>query len=96
MKTLVTVTNVPVGMNTRRLALKVQDLTPKPVVTVSQVAVCWKTYPDAMYQVDYRSAVTADAPWQLFGTPIAGTGETNCVTDMVLGSQRFYRVRLVE
>lgn len=96
MKTFATLNTVPVGANAQRIGLKAADPSPKLSIAVSEVTVCWATTTETAYQVEYRTAIP-ETPWQSLGDPIVGNGQTNCITDAVLGRpQRFYRVRLVE
>ena len=68
-------------------------LMPEPVIRVSEFEVGWLTAPNATYQVQYRNELTTNT-WTNLGTPHAGDGATNCVTDRVPAGQprRFYRV----
>ena len=65
---------------------------PTASIRVSQVEVCWNSVSNLLYQVQYRSNLTANQ-WANFGPPIAGTGH-DCVTDAVSAEKRFYRVIL--
>jgi len=67
---------------------------PPPVLTieVSQIRVCWNSESDALYQVQYRSDLTANL-WTDLGTTLPGTGTAICILDAVFGQERrFYRV----
>jgi hypothetical protein len=64
---------------------------PHLTIEVSQVSLCWDSLATQMYQIQYRSELTANT-WVDLGTPIAGNGATNCITDAVTGPRRFYRV----
>ena len=70
-----------------------------PVVTirVSQVEICWNSYSNQMYKVQYRSDLTSNTWVNLF-TNVAGTGTENCVLDAVVRgqAQRYYRVEVVQ
>jgi hypothetical protein len=59
----------------------------------SQVAICWRSETNRMYQVQYRTNALPGT-WFPLGTPVQGNGATNCVTDAVAPSnpRRFYRV----
>ena len=62
-------------------------------IRVSEVEVCWETVTTRVYQVQFRSVITANL-WTDLLLPILGNGQTNCIKDVVpVGeSQRFYRV----
>lgn len=64
-----------------------------PVMTidVSEVRLCWRSQSNRLYQVQYRSELTANA-WVDLGLPVPGNGTTNCVADAVAGPKRFYQV----
>jgi hypothetical protein len=62
-------------------------------VRVSEVEVYWNAVTNRTYQVQYRSELTTNA-WADLGSPLAGNGSTNWITDkLLLGQpQKFYRV----
>ena len=64
------------------------------MLRVSEVELCWESVASRGYQVQYRSALTANL-WLDLGPPIQGNGTTNCVKDAVPAGepQRFYRVK---
>jgi hypothetical protein len=66
---------------------------PRMTIQVACVDICWASASNKTYQVQYRSSLTTNL-WTDFGTPIAGIGGTNCISDAVQAghSQRFYRV----
>jgi hypothetical protein len=64
---------------------------PHLTIEVSQVMLCWDSLATQMYQIQYRSELTTNT-WVDLGTPIAGNGGTNCITDAVTEPRRFYRV----
>jgi hypothetical protein len=69
-------------------------VTPVPLhlsIQVSQVRLCWNSETNRQYRLQYRSEFTTNQ-WVDFGTPILGTGTTNCLTDEVTTPRRFYRV----
>jgi hypothetical protein len=68
-------------------------LMPAATIRVSEVELCWNTASNRTYQVQYRSALTTNA-WIDLGSPLAGNGSTNCITDKVPPGepQRFYRI----
>lgn len=61
-------------------------------IRFSQVEVCWPSVSNQMYQVQYRSELTTNM-WTDLGTPVLGTGATNCIYDAIAPGQprRFYR-----
>ena len=65
---------------------------PTSTIRVSQVEVCWNSVTNLLYQVQYKSALTANE-WTNLGPPVTGTG-SDCITDAVTSEQRFYRVIL--
>jgi len=71
-------------------------LLPTPEIRISEVEICWNSFSNTTYQVQYRPALTTN-DWVNLGQPILGTGTTNCITDKVLRgqTQRLYRVVLV-
>ena len=62
-------------------------------VRVSQVAVCWSSRSNRLYQVQFRSQLTTNA-WISLGATVQGNGSTNCITDAIVPGQpqRYYRV----
>ncbi len=74
-------------------SLEMEGLPEHMTVRVSQVEICWNSISNAVYQVEYRSALAPNS-WFPLGSTVVGTGTTNCVTDGVPddGSPRFYRV----
>lgn len=69
---------------------------PLATIHVSQVEVCWDSKADQTYQVQYRSALTANL-WMPLVECIRGTGSRMCIPDPVAEgqAQRFYQVILV-
>lgn len=61
------------------------------VSNTSQVRICWPTVTQVGYQLEINSTV-GPTGWTVIGSPTIGDGTTNCVTDSILGSQRFYRL----
>lgn len=61
-------------------------------IAVSQIRLCWNTISNKTYQVQYRTSALAPDVWVNLGTPVPGTGSTQCATDEVSSPQRFYRV----
>ena len=76
--------NIQLTGNKRQSKLKVH---------VTEVTLCWESETNHNYQVQYRSTGSPGG-WANVGSPVAGTGTTNCVADhLPLGEpQRFYRV----
>jgi len=68
-------------------------LMPVAAIRVSEVEVCWNSVSNRNYQVQYRSTLTTNV-WTDLGSPVAGNGSSNCITDQVpLGRpERYYRV----
>ena len=65
---------------------------PYLTIEVADVCVCWPSLTNITYQVEYRSDVAGSA-WLPLGSPLVGTGITNCITDSVRGQpRRFYRL----
>ncbi len=65
---------------------------PTASASVSCMDVCWDSLTNRSYQVQYRSSFTTNQ-WANLGSPVAGNGGTNCITDTVRGEpRRFYRV----
>lgn len=96
LRTFATLNTVAVGGNAQRIGLKAADPSPKLSIAVSEVTLCWPTVTETAYQLEYRTELDG-SNWQSLGEPVIGTGQTNCITDAVLGRpQRLYRVRLVE
>ena len=62
-------------------------------IRVSEVEVCWESVATKVYQVQYRSTLTASM-WTNWGGPVQGNGGTMCIKDAVPAGepQRFYRV----
>jgi len=70
--------------------------TPYLTIRCSQVDVCWSSLSNTLYQVQFRSALTGN-DWTNLGSPIAGNGANNCISDPIPAGQpaRFYRVVVV-
>jgi probable HAF family extracellular repeat protein len=72
-------------------------LTPYPVLSIarseSQVELCWNSETNRSYQLQYRFDLDTNT-WSNLGTPIAGNGLTNCVSDAMLPGQpkKFFRL----
>lgn len=60
-------------------------------VDVAAVRLCWYSLANKTYQLQYRSDLTSNT-WIDLGSPIVGTGATNCLTEPVIDPRRFYRV----
>jgi len=63
-------------------------------IRVSQVELCWDALSNAVYRVEYRSALTTNA-WLPLGTNcFPGDGSVTCIYDSVFPDEpkRFYRV----
>lgn len=76
------------------LALDAVTIAPavETTIEVSEVAVCWLGSTNHLYQVQYRSEITA-AGWTNLGEPVRGIGDQMCVHEPVLGQERrFYQV----
>lgn len=67
---------------------------PHSSIHASQVQVCWDSQLGARYQVQFRSVLTTNA-WVDLGTPVAGNGTSNCVSDAIASPQQFYQVIVV-
>lgn len=79
------------GTNTTFDDLTVTVL-PRLSIEVADVALCWRSSSNIMYQVEYQSELTTNM-WASLGEPIVGNGTTNCILDSVRGTpRRFYRV----
>jgi len=63
---------------------------PRLSIACSQVRLCWSSRSNKTYQVQYRSTLTTNT-WLNFGSPIPGNGSTQCITDEIVGPQKFYR-----
>jgi hypothetical protein len=63
-------------------------------IAFSQIRLCWDSQPNKAYQIQYQTALTTNQ-WLNLGGPIPGDGSTKCVTDNIVGPQRFYRVIIV-
>ena len=64
---------------------------PHPWIRVSEVEICWESWSNALYQVDYLSELTTNQ-WVPLYTNVIGNGLVMCVSDAVVLPQRFYRV----
>jgi RNA polymerase sigma factor (sigma-70 family) len=66
---------------------------PRLQVHVTEVTACWDSQPNQNYQLQYRSPRTPGG-WVNVGSPVLGTGGTNCLADPIPLNepQRFYRV----
>ena len=66
---------------------------PQATIRCSQVEVCWGSFTNKTYQVQYRSTLTTNL-WADLGAPLQGSNDRTCVTDAVPPGepQRFYRV----
>jgi hypothetical protein len=69
--------------------------TPKPVIRVATVEICWPSVIGAIYQVEYESELTGHL-WTPFGGVVEGVDTTNCVVDNVGTPKRFYRVQQIQ
>jgi hypothetical protein len=71
-------------------------LMPTAAVRVSEVEVCWQSFSNRTYQVQYRSTLTTNM-WTNLGPPRPGVGGTDCIADKVEPGQpqRFYRIIIV-
>jgi len=67
---------------------------PSASIRVSQVEVCWNSYSNHIYNVQYRSELTTYQWTNLFPTNILATGGETCVLDDIPRGwpQRYYRV----
>jgi hypothetical protein len=63
---------------------------------ISEYQVCWRSYSNRTYQVQYRSSSTSNA-WTNLGPLQFGNGETNCLTDAIPPTEpkRSYRLVLI-
>lgn len=62
----------------------------------SQVALCWPSCSNQVYQVQYASALNTNL-WMNLGSTVTGDGSQQCVTDEIPAEgqpQRFYRLTL--
>ena len=68
-------------------------LMPVATIRVSEVEICWNAVSNVTYQLQYKPALTTN-DWLNLGSPVTGTGATNCATDKVVfrQTQRVYRV----
>jgi hypothetical protein len=59
----------------------------------SEIVICWNTYSNAVYRVQYGSELLPNS-WIDLGSQVLGDGTTKCVRDAVGPSQprKFYRV----
>jgi hypothetical protein len=66
---------------------------PQLAIRVSQVELCWETITDRLYQLEYRSDLSASA-WSPLGGVTRGDGSRLCTNDPVIAGQpaRLYRV----
>jgi hypothetical protein len=65
---------------------------PTVSASVACIDVCWDSLNNRLCQVQYRCSLTTNQ-WANLGSPVAGNGGTNCITDTVRGEpRRFYRV----
>jgi len=66
---------------------------PALTIRVSQVELCWNSRSNRTYQIQYRSTLTTNA-WTNLGTPVQGSGSSNCITDVIVPGEprKFYRV----
>lgn len=64
-------------------------------VRASQVELCWDTFTNKIYQLEYKSSLTTNE-WLPLGAPFQGNGSRFCTNDPVAAGtpQRFYRVVL--
>ena len=71
----------------------VVEVGPTLAIRVSEVELCWPTMDNVVYQLQYRSSVTANN-WTNLGSQVTGTGSRMCFKDPVPAGQgqRFYRV----
>jgi hypothetical protein len=66
---------------------------PLATIAVSSVDVCWSSFTNTLYQVQYQSDSTTNL-WTDLGAPVPGNGSTVCITDSARGdARRNYRVR---
>jgi len=66
-------------------------------IRFSEVEVCWDSSLGINYQVEYRDGPNG-GDWEALGSPVAGNGGKQCVTDPIApGSpSRYYRIRTLE
>ncbi len=64
---------------------------PELAIEVADVRLCWPSRANQLYQVQYQSEITGGS-WVDVGSPVAGNGTTNCITDPVDGPRKFYRI----
>jgi hypothetical protein len=65
---------------------------PNLTIEVNDVLLCWHARTNVLWQLQYRSDLTANA-WVDFGTPVPGSDRRICFTNSVLDYPRkFYRV----
>ena len=57
----------------------------------AEVRLCWNSRTTSKYQVEFSTDLNAGT-WESLGDPVAGNGQTNCVTDAMADPQRYYRV----
>jgi hypothetical protein len=73
--------------------LTVQSFSQRINISVSQVRLCWDTITGKIYQLQYATALQPDN-WQDLGEPIDGTDGPYCITEDVVGEQRYYRLAI--
>ena len=79
------------GANTTFDDLSVRFL-PTLSIEVTEVALCWESNPNVVYQVEYRSEVSGNV-WVPLGGQVIGNGATTCIFDAVQDlPRRYYRV----
>ncbi len=68
---------------------------PSLTITIggSNVFIWFQTQYGSSYQMEYKSTLT-DPAWTVLGNSIAGDGTIQSVTDSIIGTSRFYRLRL--
>jgi len=59
----------------------------------SQVEICWTSFSNSVYEVQYGSSLTTNT-WTALGNPVLATNSTTCIYDAVMPeqAQRYYRV----
>ena len=74
-------------------ALLTVDAPPSITIQLSpEIAVCWESLPNRVYQVQFSSDWPAGF-WADLGSPVPGNGSSACVVDSAGAQpQRFYRV----
>jgi hypothetical protein len=84
--------NVDLAMD----AVSVQPISPRLTVTreISQVRLCWQSETNRTYQLQFSTSLSANN-WVDLGTPIPGSGGTDCILQLATDPQRFYRVILL-